>query len=322
MVLQVNGVDLHYEAVGEGEPLLWLHGFMGAGPDWKYIFDAGPPAGYRLIAPDLRGHGASTNPSGEFSFRQAARDVWAVLDHLQIERVKAIGLSGGGIALLHLATTAPARVSSMVLVSSPPYLSRSNACNSAPVFSGNDEPARHGADAPAPQARRASNRTTLRICASNGRHRRRCEFHDTVPGYDHGGDTHRVWRSRSAVPGVNCVRTACRDSAFLSLGGAKRWTWPRVWRVRAGIFQDCAVLPARRLAAAIKAQDLPGLIGVLNHESLGPPIRHNLRGIEIPLRIGGHMMNDIEIARLGPADAKGTNLGQRFSIENDHSHRP
>lgn len=121
MVLQVNGVDLHYEAVGEGEPLLWLHGFMGAGPDWKYIFDAGPPAGYRLIAPDLRGHGASTNPSGEFSFRQAARDVWAVLDHLQIERVKAIGLSGGGIALLHLATTAPARVSSMVLVSSPPY---------------------------------------------------------------------------------------------------------------------------------------------------------------------------------------------------------
>ena len=121
MVLQVNGVDLHYEAVGEGEPLLWLHGFMGAGPDWSYIFDAGPPAGYRLIAPDLRGHGASTNPSGEFSFRQAARDVLAVLDHLQIESVKAIGLSGGGIALLHLATTAPARVSSMVLVSSPPY---------------------------------------------------------------------------------------------------------------------------------------------------------------------------------------------------------
>ncbi len=60
MVLQVNGVDLHYETVGEGEPLLWLYGFMGAGPDWKYIFDAGPPAGYRLIAPDMRGHGRST----------------------------------------------------------------------------------------------------------------------------------------------------------------------------------------------------------------------------------------------------------------------
>jgi pimeloyl-ACP methyl ester carboxylesterase len=40
---------------------------------------------------------------------------------LQLDRVKAIGLSGGGIALLHLATTAPARVSAMVLVSTPPY---------------------------------------------------------------------------------------------------------------------------------------------------------------------------------------------------------
>ena len=49
----------------------WLHGFMGAGPDWKYIF-TDPPPGFRLIAPDLRGHGASTNPSGEFSCRHAA----------------------------------------------------------------------------------------------------------------------------------------------------------------------------------------------------------------------------------------------------------
>ena len=49
----VNGVDLHYEVAGEGEPLLWLHGFMGSGADWKYIF-AEPPAGYRVIAPDLR----------------------------------------------------------------------------------------------------------------------------------------------------------------------------------------------------------------------------------------------------------------------------
>ncbi len=255
MVLQVNGVDLHYEAVGEGEPLLWLHGFMGAGPDWKYIFDAGPPAGYRLIAPDLRGHGASTNPSGEFSFQQAARDVWAVLDHLQIERVKAIGLSGGGIALLHLATTAPARVSSMVLVSAPPYFpDQTRAIQrqfSAAMMSPLDmelmrQRHKHGE----PQIEQ------LFACA-----RAMADTDDDVNfttqslAHDHRGDTHRVWRSRSAVPGVNCVRTACRDSAFLSLGGAQRWTWPCVWRVRGSIFQDRAVLPAGRLAA-IEAQDL------------------------------------------------------------------
>ncbi len=120
MVVEINGVELHYETAGDGEPLLWLHGFMGAGPDWKYIFNE-PPAGFRLIAPDLRGHGASTNPSGEFSFRQAANDVVALLDHLGLGAVKAIGLSGGGITLLHMATAAPTCIESMVIVSAPPY---------------------------------------------------------------------------------------------------------------------------------------------------------------------------------------------------------
>ena len=120
MVLSVNGIELYWESIGEGEPLLWLHGGLGCGADWRYIFKD-PPAGYRLIAPDLRGHGASTNPSGAFSFRQCARDVRALLDHLNIPRVKAIGLSGGGIALLHMATAEPACVESMVLVSAPPY---------------------------------------------------------------------------------------------------------------------------------------------------------------------------------------------------------
>jgi pimeloyl-ACP methyl ester carboxylesterase len=120
MHVAVNDVDLHYETPGEGEPLLWLHGFMGAGADWKYIFNEAP-AGFQLIAPDLRGHGASTNPSGEFSFRQAARDVLGLLDELGIDRVRAIGVSGGGLTLLHIATMRPALVQAMVIVSAPPY---------------------------------------------------------------------------------------------------------------------------------------------------------------------------------------------------------
>lgn len=120
MHVTVNGIELHWEESGEGQPLLWLHGGMGAGADWRYLFPE-PPGGYRLIAPDLRGHGASTNPSGEFSFRQCALDVRALLDHLGIERVKAIGLSGGGITLLHLAAASPERVEAMVVISAPPY---------------------------------------------------------------------------------------------------------------------------------------------------------------------------------------------------------
>jgi pimeloyl-ACP methyl ester carboxylesterase len=120
MVIHVNGIDLHWSETGEGEPLLWLHGGMGCGDDWRYIFKE-PPSGYRIIAPDLRGHGSSANPSGVFTFRQCAQDVLALVAHLGLARVKALGLSGGGIVLLHIATVSPATVESMVVVSAPPY---------------------------------------------------------------------------------------------------------------------------------------------------------------------------------------------------------
>ncbi|HEX7019889.1 MAG TPA: alpha/beta hydrolase [Gemmatimonadaceae bacterium] len=120
MILETNGVELHFDLIGEGEPLLWLHGFMGAGSDWQYVFPEAPD-GFQVIAPDLRGHGGSSNPSDRFLFRDAAEDVRALLRHLGIARVKAIGVSGGGIVLLHMATAAPDSVSSMVIVSAPPY---------------------------------------------------------------------------------------------------------------------------------------------------------------------------------------------------------
>lgn len=50
MVADINGFDMHCETAAEGEPLLWLHGFMGAGADWRYVFPQ-PPAGFHIIAP-------------------------------------------------------------------------------------------------------------------------------------------------------------------------------------------------------------------------------------------------------------------------------
>jgi pimeloyl-ACP methyl ester carboxylesterase len=112
-------VDMHCETRGEGVPLLLLHGFLGCGADWRYIFPE-PAPGYRLIAPDLRGHGRSANPSGAFTFRQAALDVLALLDALGLRRISAIGLSGGGQTLLHMALRDPGRIDAMILVSTAP----------------------------------------------------------------------------------------------------------------------------------------------------------------------------------------------------------
>ncbi len=116
----INGMDMYYEVRGEGDPLVLLHGFTGSGADWRLIFKA-PPKRFRLIVPDLRGHGRSSNPSKAFTLRQCALDVSALLDRLGIDRFKAIGLSGGAIALLHVATRQPSRIEAMVLVSGAHY---------------------------------------------------------------------------------------------------------------------------------------------------------------------------------------------------------
>jgi pimeloyl-ACP methyl ester carboxylesterase len=118
--IDLNGFQMYYEVRRDGEPLLLLHGGMGIGADWRHIFPS-DPEGYCPIVPDLRGHGRSTNPAGGFTFRQCANDVAALLDHLGIARVKAIGMSMGAKTLLHLATSQPARVDAMVLVSATPY---------------------------------------------------------------------------------------------------------------------------------------------------------------------------------------------------------
>ncbi len=116
----INGMQMYYVLHGQGEPLVLLHGFTGSSNDWSLFFDD-LAREYQLVIPDLRGHGRSTNPSKEFTFRQCALDVFALLDHLGIERFKAIGLSGGGNTLLHMATQQPDRIEAIVLVSAPSY---------------------------------------------------------------------------------------------------------------------------------------------------------------------------------------------------------
>ena len=114
----INGMEMYYEFRGEGEPLILLHGFTGAGSGWRYVFDLDALAkSYRLIIPDLRGHGGSTNPSREFTHRQSAEDIFALLDQLKIDKFKAIGLSGGGNTFLHMAVRHPSRIEAMVLIS-------------------------------------------------------------------------------------------------------------------------------------------------------------------------------------------------------------
>jgi pimeloyl-ACP methyl ester carboxylesterase len=91
----VNGMEMYYEIHGDGPPLVLLHGFFGwSGTFEQHIPELAPH--FRIIAIDLRGHGRSTNPAGQFTHRQAALDVYALLDQLGIDRFKGFGFSSGG----------------------------------------------------------------------------------------------------------------------------------------------------------------------------------------------------------------------------------
>jgi len=118
--VSINDFEMYYEIYGEGTPLVLLHGFMSSGVVWEsYIEDLSEH--YRLIIPDLRGHGASTNPLNQFTHKQSALDIFALLDELQINQFKAMGISTGGMTLIHMATQQPDRVEAMVLIGASIY---------------------------------------------------------------------------------------------------------------------------------------------------------------------------------------------------------
>ncbi len=120
MSILAGGLALSWSEAGAGVPLLFLHGFMGYGADWPHVFGEQSPAGYRLIAPDLPGHGDSEGQPGPYSFAAAADAIVDLLDYLSVERIPIVGLSGGGIVALHLAVRYPSRISRLVVISAPP----------------------------------------------------------------------------------------------------------------------------------------------------------------------------------------------------------
>lgn len=112
----INNMEMYYEEYGVGKPMVLLHGFGGGAQNW-HPFSAKLSERYRLIVVDLRGHGHSTNPDNTFTHRQAASDVFLLLDKLGVGQFSAMGMSSGGMTLLHMATSQPQRIDSMVLIS-------------------------------------------------------------------------------------------------------------------------------------------------------------------------------------------------------------
>ncbi len=119
----VDGIALGVESVGEGPPLLLLHGFTGSARTWDPCVAALQSA-VRVVAVDLVGHGRSDAPADPARYRmeRCMGDLARVLDRLGIERTGVLGYSMGGRVALHLAAAYPERVAALVLESASPGL--------------------------------------------------------------------------------------------------------------------------------------------------------------------------------------------------------
>lgn len=121
---QVNGATIRYSDSGEGPVLLLIHGGLGAGSEWEPI--ARELAGsFRVIVPDSRGHGRSSNPSGELSYPQLADDAAALAGSLRLNRPTVVGWSDGGQVALELAARHPEVAGSLVVGGAYPEFERS-----------------------------------------------------------------------------------------------------------------------------------------------------------------------------------------------------
>lgn len=117
--LRGEGIDLAVLDDGEGRPVLLLHGFPDTARLWRHQIAALTAAGYRTIAPDLRGRGDSERPAevAGYAIAHSVADTLALLDALGLERADIVAHDFGAVIGWGLAARHPDRVRSLVAMS-------------------------------------------------------------------------------------------------------------------------------------------------------------------------------------------------------------
>lgn len=114
-----DGVDLAYVQMGDphGTPVVLIHGYTGSALDWVPILPY-LPRHWRLILPDLRGHGDSSKPECCYDLDDFAYDIKLLLDRLRVTHADVVGYSLGSMISQRFAESWPRRTRRVVLISS------------------------------------------------------------------------------------------------------------------------------------------------------------------------------------------------------------
>ena len=118
---RVGDVRLHWIETGAGEPVVLLHGFPEFGYAWRHQLPALAAAGFRAVAPDMRGYNRSDKPGGVRSYRieRLVEDVVGLVKALGAERVHLVGHDWGGVVAWYVAMLHPEVVERLVIINAP-----------------------------------------------------------------------------------------------------------------------------------------------------------------------------------------------------------
>ncbi len=118
-IVVVNGLRMYVVSAGQGPPVLLLHGFPDTHVVWRKQIRALAEAGFRVIAPDLRGYGKTEAPQGvhNYTLELLRGDVLALLDALGIDKVRLVGHDWGAAIGWQLCAVAPERIERFVALS-------------------------------------------------------------------------------------------------------------------------------------------------------------------------------------------------------------
>ncbi|MFT4053005.1 MAG: alpha/beta hydrolase [Novosphingobium sp.] len=119
-----DGTSLHVKDMGQGKPVVLIHGWPLTGDMFEYQTLALLEAGYRVITYDRRGFGQSGHGASGYDYDTFADDLAAVLDELALDNASLVGFSmGGGEIARYLSRYGASRIAKVALVSSVvPYL--------------------------------------------------------------------------------------------------------------------------------------------------------------------------------------------------------
>lgn len=118
---QLNGIRLHIAAAGDGEPVVLLHGFPEFWYSWRSQLPALADAGFRALAPDLRGYNLSERPKALrcYAVRELVADIEQLIENHANGGACVVGHDWGGIIAWRLAATRPNLVRKLAILNAP-----------------------------------------------------------------------------------------------------------------------------------------------------------------------------------------------------------